>query len=51
MPSDVTDLAITYGRAWASHDPGAIAALHTAGSVFHLHDVAEHSGAREAQRR
>jgi uncharacterized protein (TIGR02246 family) len=35
------ELAGTYSRAWASHDPDAIVALHTEDAVFHLHDVME----------
>lgn len=50
MPTTVTDLAITYGRAWASHDPDGIAALHTADAVCHLHDVAEPFVGRDAIR-
>jgi hypothetical protein len=50
MPATVRDLAITYSQAWASHDPDAIAALHTADSVFHLHDVLEPFVGRDAIR-
>ena len=50
MTTTVRDLAITYSGAWASHDPGAIAALHTADSVFLLHDVAEPFVGRDAIR-
>lgn len=44
----VTNLAGSYSRAWAHRDPDAIAALHTADSVFHLHDVADPFVGREA---
>jgi ketosteroid isomerase-like protein len=39
-----------YGRAWATHDPDAIVAMHTDDTVFHLHDVAEPSCGRAAVR-
>jgi uncharacterized protein (TIGR02246 family) len=48
MPTTIADLAMTYGHAWANRDPHAIAALHTADSVFHLHDVAAPYVGREA---
>jgi hypothetical protein len=41
MSTNVTHLARSYSQAWADHDLEAIAALHTADSVFHLHDVAQ----------
>lgn len=44
----ITNLAGSYSRAWANGDLDAIAALHTADSVFHLHDVAEPFVGREA---
>jgi hypothetical protein len=50
MSTTVTHLAKTYSQAWADHDPDAIAALHTADSVFHLHDVAQPFVGREAIR-
>ena len=39
--STITHLARSYGQAWADRDPEAIAALHTADSVFHLHNVVD----------
>ncbi len=36
MSTTVTNVARTYSQAWANRDPDAIAALHTADSVFHL---------------
>jgi ketosteroid isomerase-like protein len=39
-----------YGRAWATHDPDAIVAMHTDDTVFHVHDVAEPSCGRVAVR-
>jgi ketosteroid isomerase-like protein len=39
-----------YGRAWATHDPDAIVAMHTDDTVFHVHDVAEPSCGRAAVR-
>ncbi len=32
--------ATTYSRAWADHDPGAIVAMHTEDTVFHMHGYA-----------
>lgn len=34
---DAQAMQETYARAWASHGPAAIAALHTEDSVFHAH--------------
>jgi hypothetical protein len=48
MPNTIVELAIEYGAAWAAHDPGAIAALHTEDSVFHLHDIAPAAEGRAA---
>ncbi len=40
MSRSVMEIAKEYSRAWAEHDPDAIAAMHTGDSVFHLHDTA-----------
>ena len=48
MSTTVTNVARSYSQAWANRDPDAIAALHTADSVFHLHNVAEPFVGREA---
>ena len=50
MSTTVTHLAKTYSQAWADRDLAAIAALHTADSVFHLHDVTEPFVGRDAIR-
>lgn len=48
MRPTVDELAAQYHQAWADHDPAAIAALHTEGSVFHLHGVAPAAAGRTA---
>ncbi len=40
MSLTVEELAGQYHQAWAAHEPGAIAALHSDESVFHMHGVA-----------
>lgn len=50
MSDRISELAVTYNQAWASHDPDAIVALHTEDAVFHLHDVMEPWVGREAIR-
>ena len=50
MSTTITNLARNYSQAWADHDLDAIAALHTADSVFHLHNVAEPFVGRDAIR-
>ena len=50
MTANIVELAIKYGEAWASHDPDAIAALHTDDSVFHLHDISPAGEGRVAVR-
>ena len=37
MSTDVENLAMRYGTAWAARDLDAIMALHTGDTVFHLH--------------
>ena len=37
MTKSLVDIAKEYSRAWAEHDPDAIAVMHTDDSVFHLH--------------
>jgi ketosteroid isomerase-like protein len=37
MSTEVQDIAVRYGAAWAAHDLDAIMALHTEDTVFHLH--------------
>ena len=37
MSTDVENLAVRYGTAWAARDLDAIMALHTGDTVFHLH--------------
>src|SRR6266550_3543922 len=39
MSKSLVDIAKEYSRAWAEHDPDAIAAMQTDDSVFHLHDI------------
>ena len=41
MSSDVQELAVRYGEAWAAHDLDGIMALHSDDTVFHLHGAAE----------
>jgi ketosteroid isomerase-like protein len=41
MSTDVQELAVRYGAAWAAHDLDAIMAMHTEETVFHLHGGAE----------
>lgn len=50
MTANTIEIAIKYGEAWASHDPDAIAALHTDDSVFHLHDISPAAEGRAAVR-
>lgn len=45
------EFAIKYSRAWAAHDPDAIAAMHTEDSVFHLHDIGPPAEGRAAVRK
>jgi steroid delta-isomerase-like uncharacterized protein len=40
MSSDVQELAVRYGEAWAAHDLDGIMALHSDDTVFHLHGAA-----------
>jgi ketosteroid isomerase-like protein len=44
------EFAKEYSRAWAVHDPAAIAAMHTDDSVFELHDVGAPATGRAAVR-
>src|SRR5437764_9764950 len=37
MSAEVQDLAIRYGAAWADRDVDAVTAMHTEGTVYHLH--------------
>ena len=37
MSVEIQELAARYGAAWAAHDLGAIMAMHTDDTVFHLH--------------
>ena len=47
MATSLPEFAKCYSEAWAAHDPGAIAAMHTEDTVFHLHGLAEpQSGGR-----
>jgi ketosteroid isomerase-like protein len=41
MSVEIQDLAARYGAAWAEHDLGAIMAMHTEDTVFHLHGGGE----------
>jgi len=41
MGTEVQELAIRYGAAWAEHDLDAIMAMHTEDTVFHLHGGGE----------
>ena len=50
MSRNVVEIAKEYSRAWAEHDPDAIAAMHTDDSVFHLHDIAAPAAGRDAVR-
>jgi steroid delta-isomerase-like uncharacterized protein len=44
------EFARAYSGAWASHDPDAIAAMHSDDSVFELHDVGAPATGRAAVR-
>jgi steroid delta-isomerase-like uncharacterized protein len=44
------EFARAYSGAWASHDPDAIAAMHSDDSVFELHDVGASATGRAAVR-
>jgi ketosteroid isomerase-like protein len=50
--TEVEDLAVRYGAAWAGRDLDAIIAMHTDDTVFHLHGGGEpavgHAATREA---
>src|SRR3954451_22269148 len=48
--SGITDLAMRYSAAWASHDPDAIVAMHTDDSVFEIHGAGQPAVGREAVR-
>ena len=48
MSATIRELATSYSQAWKSHDPAAIAALHTEDSVFHLHNIMEPWVGRDA---
>src|SRR5205807_8810136 len=50
MSKSLFDISKEYSRAWAEHDPDAIAALHTDDSVFHLHDICTAATGRPAVR-
>ena len=50
MSKSLVDIAKEYSRAWAEHDPDAIAAMHTDDSVFHLHDICAPATGRPAVR-
>ena len=50
MSKSLVDIAKEYSRAWAEHDPDAIAAMHTDDSVFHLHDICTPATGRPAVR-
>jgi len=51
-PTEIEDLAVRYGAAWAERDLDAIMAMHTDDTVFHLHGGGEpavgHAATREA---
>ena len=48
MSMTVEELAGRYHEAWASHEPGVIAALHSEDSSFHMHGVAPEAVGRTA---
>ena len=48
MSLTVDELAGRYHQAWADRDPGAITALHSDDSVFHMHGVAPEAVGRPA---
>jgi ketosteroid isomerase-like protein len=50
MSKNLMEFAKEYSRAWAVHDPAAIAAMHTDDSVFELHDVGAPATGRAAVR-
>ena len=50
MSKNLMEFAKDYSRAWALHDPAAIAAMHTDDSVFELHDVGAPATGRAAVR-
>jgi uncharacterized protein (TIGR02246 family) len=41
MAANVSELAASYGLAWATRDVHAIVALHTPDSVFHVHGLTD----------
>jgi ketosteroid isomerase-like protein len=50
MSKSLMEFAKEYSGAWAAHDPGAIAAMHTDDSVFALHGLGASATGREAVR-
>lgn len=48
MSLSIDELAGQYHQAWVDRDPGAIGALHTDDSVFHMHGVTEAATGRAA---
>jgi ketosteroid isomerase-like protein len=50
MPSDIQDLAVAYGAAWAARDPDLVLTMHTADTVFHQHGVAAPAVGHDAVR-
>src|SRR5439155_26374947 len=50
MGTEVQELAIRYGAAWAEHDLDAIMAMHAEDTVFHLHGGGEPAIGLEATR-
>ena len=47
---DQAQLATEYAQAWAQHDPDAIVAMHTDGTVFHIHGDLSPATGRQAVR-
>lgn len=41
MSTEIQELAVRYGKAWAEHDLDAIIAMHTEDTVFHIHGGGE----------
>lgn len=41
MTTNASQLATSYGLAWATHDIDAIVALHTIDSLFHVHGLTD----------
>jgi len=50
MSMSLMEFAKEYSRAWAVHDPDAIAAMHTDDSAFELHGVGASASGRAAVR-